>query len=161
MIITAYDQRCHKDVQNIPDIFNPVLEKGLKEFSLGLYAEELKGAGLFFDYVGLEAQIVKGYKGYATTLSSLFALAGILDGPTQDADQKKAQLLNRARAMIIEALAQDHLRSKKSYPLDPMGWAMGWVKSMIQSPMAEIIGHAKPLPQFANGKRHFFAQIFQ
>jgi len=161
MIIKAYDKRCHADVPNIPDIFKPELEDGLKESSLELYAEELKGAGLGFDYARLEADIVKNYKESAPTLSSLFALAGILDSPTQAPDQKKAQFLNSARAKIIEALAQDHLRNKKSYPLDPMGWAMGWVRSMIQSPIAEIKGHAKPLLQFANGKRHFFAQIFQ
>ncbi|HEX4838914.1 MAG TPA: hypothetical protein VFU89_00550 [Rhabdochlamydiaceae bacterium] len=156
-IITAYDQCCHKDVPNITDIFNPRLERGLKETSLEFYAEKLKGSGLDFDYAKLEAEIVENYKESAPTLSFLFALAGILDSAIQDADQKKAQFLNSARAKIIEALAQDHLRNKKSYPLDPMGRV--WL--MIQSSMAVIKGQAKPLPQFANGKRHFFAQIFQ
>ncbi|HEX2579161.1 MAG TPA: hypothetical protein VHK67_02005 [Rhabdochlamydiaceae bacterium] len=157
MVVTTYDKICHKGCPNIQDIFNPGLEEGLKESSLELYSEKLKSAGLGFDYAEFDANIVASYKEAAPTLSRLFALAGILDGPSQDTDQKKAKFLDRTRSLIIEALAQDHLRNKKTYTLDPIGSVL----HSIHLPMVEITGKTSPLSKFANGKRHFFAQIFQ
>jgi hypothetical protein len=159
MIVRGYDKGCHEGTPNIPDIFNPGLEDGLKENSLGYFSEKFSkppedmrsDPPRKMTIVELEAEVVTQYKQSAPTLSNLFALAGILDAPSQDPARQKIQ------SHIIEVLVQDHLRNKKDYALDPMALmvlAMG-------SSMAKLINQPEPLPQFADGKRHFCAQIFQ
>jgi len=155
-MVKIYDDLHHTGVSNSQDIFTE-REVGLKESSLKMYSKQLEEAKWGFDYVALDSEIVKSYKESAPTLSQLFALAGILDGPSRDSDQKKAASLDTTRSLIIEALAQDHLRNKKTYELDPIGL----VRYYLMIPMAELKGKTASPPQFANGKRHFYAQIFQ
>ncbi len=184
LIVSGYDSFCHKDIPNVPDIFNSGLED-LKESSLTLYAErfsnpplveksgppqeEMTDAQLEEDavtkppqveksnppvpmtYAELDADVVAKYKESAPTLSHLFALTGMLDAPLQDRGLQKTQL------RIIEALAQDHLRNTKGYELDPMASVM----HSLSASQAVMQGESEPLPQFVDGKKRFYAQIFQ
>ncbi len=159
MIVSGYDKGCHRGSPNVPDIFNPGLEDGLKESSLSYFSERFSNPPRDMSsnppktltVVELDAEVVTQYKQSAPTLSNLFALAGILDAPSQDPARQNIQ------SHIIEVLAQDHLRSKQGYALDPMASLM----LAFGSSMAEMTNKPEPLPQFVDGKRHFYAQIFQ
>ena len=155
-IVSGYDNLCHLDKVKIPDVFNPHLEAGLKETSLELFSEELSTAGMGFDQAKFNEEVVTAYKPSSPTLSHLFANTGILDAlPQESGKQNVTGKLQKAKNYVIEALAQDHLRSKKNYTLDPMASIV-----LLISSMAVTMGKPNPLPQFANGKSHFYSQIF-
>ncbi len=154
-IVSGYDNLCHQDKLNIPDVFNPPLEAGLKESSLQLFSEKLSTAGMGFDQAKFNEEVVTAYKPSSPTLSHLFAITGILDTLPQAIGKQDARL-QKAKNDVIEALAQDHLRNKEDYTLDPMAS----IVLLMSSPMAEMMGKPNPLSQFANGKSHFYSQIF-
>lgn len=162
-ILSRYDTLCHPGTAKIRDIFNPGTEeglkdKGLKESSLEYYSERFDNPPLIEDsdppqkmtHPQLNEEVITLYKTTATNLSTLFVLAGILDPPSQDPNRKKIQ------SHIIELLVQDHLASKKDYVLDPKVS----VVSDISSWLLRWAGKPEPRPQFADGRRHFYGQIF-
>jgi hypothetical protein len=170
-IINGYDRFCHRDTPNIPDVFNPGLEEGLKENSLSYFAERFSNPPAV-TAAELDAEVVALYKESAPTLSHMFALTGLLEAPVQDASLQQTQL------RIIEAVAQDHLR-KKGYELDPIASrmppmdpsriqmcnlfgllpSMGTLKNPLQVQACNLIGL---LPLFSHKeKRCFYAEVFQ
>jgi len=124
-VISRYDMLCHCNTAKMPDIFNPGFEEGLKDNSLDYFLERFSNPPQVAEsdpprqmtYAELNAEVVTQYKEHAPTLSHLFALAGILDAPSQDPDRQNIQ------SHIIEVLIDDHLRNKQDYAKDPMSSA--------------------------------------
>lgn len=180
-IINGYDSFCHRDIQNIPDIFNPQLEEELKENSLTYFAERFSNPPVVensdppqqMTAAKLDAEVVTQYKGSAPTLSHLVALTGMLDAPLQDPGLQQTQL------RIIEALAQDHLQNKEGYELDPIASRMpsmdplriqictvfGLLPSIaaLKNPLAvQACNLIARLPLFSyERKKCFYAEVFQ
>ena len=149
-IVSEYDTLCHRETAKIPDVFNPHLETGLKESSLQLFSEKLSTAGTGFDQAKFNEEVVSAYKQSSPTLSHLFAITGILDTVPQASGKQNTKdgELQKVKNRVIEAVVQDHLRSKQDqYTLDP------WATLMLSM-------SSEPLPQFDNGKSHFYSQIF-
>ncbi len=150
-IVSEYDTLCHPGDAKIADVFDPPLEKGIKEFFLQSFSDELStdGKGTIQEKTNKK---VAACKQQSPTLSHLFAITGILDTHRQKGSWQKLKYrispilglgnssnedkLEEAKVRIIEALIQDHLRVK-DYKLDPM-----------------------PLVVFIGSKSHFYGQIF-
>ncbi len=165
MIVNGYDEKYHAGkVKAFPDVFT---SPPLKESSLTTYLEQFSNPPMIvlpnlpedetdnpprpMTDAELDADVVIAYNDEASTLSDLFALTGMLDAPLQDSKLKQTQ------ERIIGALAQDHLRTK-NYVLDPLtSFTHGNAATIAYYTNAS----APPPPQYANGKRHFYSQIFQ
>jgi hypothetical protein len=157
-IVSRYDTLCHPGTAKIPDIFNPGLDEGLKEESLDYFSERFSTPPAVVEsdppqpmtIAQLNEEVAILYKTTAPNLSNLLALTGMLDASLQEPARQKIQ------SHIVEVLVQDHLRNKQGYELDPMAAMMFDIGSL----QAGWQGIPEPILQFANGKSHFYSQIF-
>jgi len=151
-LVKGYDDKCHDKVEKkIADVFNPPgIVKRVKEKALKSFSDKFSQEGLRSNLEDSNALVVAQYTEVSPTLSHLITYTSMLEAPLLDSK------LEQARERIIDTLAQEHLQKKK-YELDPFTSFNHGNAAMLGS----VVGKPASAPQFANGKRHFYSQIFQ
>ncbi len=164
-IVGRYDSLCNPET-NIADIFNPPTVEGQskedirRSFLLNFfpdadsYEKPLNEEAVALYYANHNISQLFAESGMLEVSSPSFQLASIIKGFQLEGSIGIYKALAPAR--IIKALAQAHLR-KVDYGLDPLDEF--WHFKAIRS--ARLMGEPQPSPDFTEGRRHFYSQIFQ